>query len=618
MEEGGPEMWRRSSGVWLAFMAVLLMVATGGRVPAQQPTPLPFDQSLSIYAGHYGTWLNYNAAEQEQAEIEDPLAAFRATESVCDEPEQWGYCQINDPRVPDGWTFFTPVEGQPMKLHVIVRDAQDRLGKVEITDRDTGIRFGTVPADHDGSRIDGCVPVPATREAFTLLVRGKDSGTILFRAAANNPRIADAVVVAVQYDWEPNKGEEHDCPRVPPSRRLWGALDSAEGKRTGHPDLDTRACAGPLEFTNDTPYIVEAEPKYPLHEKQTVKDTTIVFQHRRLPPEAQRHVRTALAAVRKSWEGSPVLPPLELPPFSRGIAHWPVGLEGHVKAVVCFPCQGRRRHRVKTADRLEVHGALAPRLGVGQEAPSHAVAAAIADRWGPYERMAYQSRAPIAVGDVWGLRAWYAGTPEAGPLTVITAPVTFELYADNAPPGAPGLAEARASAEIVEPWTAARPPHPEFGDMRLDFSDPNNPCICTLELAKGWKWKATAQPSPRMAYSKGEVGPFEVPGNDTVRIECHLEKLLCLKIKTVSEGGEYVQASVELDQPWDRELWARTASGQSTQQPNGECCWSPPSLLSPGTYRARARAGKAPHSEWQQFDVATGIEQVETVTVPEG
>jgi hypothetical protein len=601
-------MRRRAFSVPLAFMGALLIGASGGRLAAQQPTPLPFARSLSMYVGHRGTWLNYGSGQQERAEIEDPLAAFRAAEPVGEDPDQWAYCQINDPQVPNGWTFFTPVGDRPMKLHVIVRDAQGRLGGAEISDRDTGISFGTVPAKADGSHIDGCLPVPPTREAFTLLVRGKDNGTILFRAATNNPRIADVVVIAAQYDWEPNKGEEHDCPIVPPSRRLWGALGSAEGKRTGHPDLDTRACAGPLEFTNDTPYVVQAEPKYPLREKQVVKDTTTTFEDKRFTPQAQRHLRTALAAVRKSWEGSPVLPLLELPPFSRGIGHWPAGLEGQMKAVVCFPYRGRRSHRPHIARWLEVCEVSSPQSGIGQQAPSQAVAAAIADTWGPYERMAYQSQAPIAIGDVWGLRAWSGGTPD-GLTEAITTPVTFELWGDMVapPPGAPGRLDGRGTAAVVEPWTDARPPHPAFGDMGLSFSDPDS-----------WRWKATGEPSPRMAYSKGEVGPFEVPGNDTVRIVCHLEKLLCLKIKTASEGGEHVQANVELEQQVEGGIWTASWVGETTRQPNGEQVWAYSLPLSPGTYRARARAGKGPYSEWHQFDVAIGIEQIEGVTVPQG
>jgi len=55
------------------------------RSEAQQGSPLPFDTALSVYVAHEGTWINYATMQDEQAQIEDPVAAFAPEEEVSDE-----------------------------------------------------------------------------------------------------------------------------------------------------------------------------------------------------------------------------------------------------------------------------------------------------------------------------------------------------------------------------------------------------------------------------------------------------------------------------------------------------------------------------------------------------
>jgi hypothetical protein len=210
------------------------------------------------------------------------------------------------------------------------------------------------------------------------------------------------------------------------------------------------------------------------------------------------------------------------------------------------------------------------------------------------------------------------GGPDAQPEEGITSQVTIELWADKVPPppGAPGFIGGSGTVNLDEASTEPAPPHPMLDYMDLEFpSDGEEKGKCTVALAKGWKWKATGQPMD-MGYDGGEVGPFGVPGQGNPRIECELVTLLCLRIKTVSEGGENVEAYVELQQQGEGEGWATIDSGWSTGQPNGEYIWFAGGPLSPGAYRVRAQ-GMGPWSDWYEFDVVIRIEQTETVTMPE-
>ena len=118
----------------IATVAACLSVSVG----AQQLTPVPFDTDVSVYIAHSGTWFRYDTGLEEEAEIEDPVAAFEGKTLVPDEAYDWAWHQINAPRVPRGWTFFSPVERAPMRLRVRLRDKRSRLGQVGVSEVHSG------------------------------------------------------------------------------------------------------------------------------------------------------------------------------------------------------------------------------------------------------------------------------------------------------------------------------------------------------------------------------------------------------------------------------------------------------------------------------------------------
>jgi hypothetical protein len=260
------------------------------------------------------------------------------------------------------------------------------------------------------------------------------------------------------------------------------------------------------------------------------------------------------------------------------------------------------------------------KAGVGEERPSHAVAAAIAASWKPEDTKTYKSGPPVAVGDVWGLRAHAVEEPSAVPLMGIAAPVTLELWAKRWPrmSGALGLTGGTGTVEVAKAWVDPAPPAARPARVELNFpSDGEGKGKCTVELAKGWKWKATAGPTVP-AYSEGHVGPFGVPGRGNLRIGSPLKALLCLRIRTLAPGREDQPAQVELHRRAVQDVWLPVDTGETTQQLNGEQVWTYPQPLFPGTYRVRARAMAGPWSGWEEFGLAIGVEVTKIITVPQG
>jgi hypothetical protein len=335
-------MWRITRHIELADVAFLLAWGAAGAASPQTPTLVPFDNSLSVYVAHKGTWHNHRSTEVEALEVEDVVAVFRPSQRINDASGVWPNHQINEPHPPCGWIFIEPVEDEPMELHVIVRDAQKRLGKVVIANRVSGRRIAVLRANAAGSELDGSVPIRPDWAAFNLIVRDKDTGAVLVRIGADNPRVLVVVAMVQNLGWEPNRGDDHEglsCPaNVGPP---WGDPRSTEGKEVTNVPVRRQACGGLVPFVNDSPNPTQVSAKYSdLLDSQIVKDT--IAWPLGLPPLALAEIGGKVRAAREPFaDGRPFLKPLNLLPFSQGVGHWPMLLVGELNRVICHPYYGR-------------------------------------------------------------------------------------------------------------------------------------------------------------------------------------------------------------------------------------------------------------------------------------
>ena len=589
---------------------------------AQQLHTVPFDTALSVYVGHDGTWHRWDTDQDEAAEIEDPVAAFQANEPLADDADSWLEHQINAPPVPAGWGFFSPALGAGMQLHVVVHDTQNRLGQVVITERDTGAPLGTLAANEAGSAVDGSISIDPALEQFAINVRAKDSGLTICQAGANDPAYDDVLVITRAYSWAPNRGPDHACMVVgfgPP----YGDPKIVGGKVAQAVGPMYCGCDGGVGFMNNNPWRGSVAPAFGL-DTETLLDPCNEWDAGGLNPTSGAKVEAALQAARNAYDpGTLVHMNYRPPPYSQGVAHFPVQLRGGWDGVLYFP------YRQTT----ETEGSWLVKLGttfneefgegIGTTDPPGAVAIAISRSWETKAGdLAKVVDKPIAVGNVKGLLASKADDSAAQPIAPITQPVTVELWADMLPPdGAEGYIGG-GTGHATRGDAKTDPPPPPIGPGNMDLAFPGDGAQkgrCTVQLAKGWTWKI--QGPGFMNYTGGGVDiPLDVPPANTLRINYTLNVLLALNVATVGpvpgqQGNVGVPALVELERVADG-VWQAVAAGQTQTAPyiwtNGP--------REPGEYRVRAKrtgtAMPAPWGDWTGFTVTVGMSKDVQVMAP--
>ena len=605
---------------------VIALSAASWVATAQQPTTVPFNEAVSVRITHDGAWLNYASGEREMAEIEDLVAAFDPQDDEEEEDTDrvwyWYEHQINTPRAPEGWTFFSPVVDEPMGLHVVLTDMGGRLGRAIVTERDTGEAVGELQADDTGAEIDGRVDVSPGHEAFDIEVRDRADQCMLL-LGANNPRVEEVLPVACRDGWLPNRGADHEMCSLADTK-CPGRLEdtfSLEGQVSTQQRVcdSTFGCPVPTQFENDSPEPMPIVPNRALLDRQVLRDSTQDWEPVGLPPRAVEQVRDALAAVRTQLAGGvSAVEPYVAPPFSRGTCHWWVQLVGDLRAVIYYPYRGRRRDREEMAAFLQRMGdSFGAAGGRGSVVPCQAIADAERARWDPWREQWCAIWTPRPVGDIWTLIVKQHGGSQARPLRGITAPVTFELWSDIAPPdGTAGYVAGRGQVDFTEAWTTPEPPRNAGPGLEFTPDGPGGG-ECTVELGKGWRWKATARPDSHPHYSPVDSVTFDHNGPATKRFDVKLVSLLSLVVKTVDDRGEAVGTVVDLDVARE-DRWLGWAQGE-TQGQGGRQAWSPHQPLDPGRYRVRAAdAARGPRdwSEWHEFTVLPGLEQTVTIAVP--
>ncbi len=569
----------------------------------ETPKITGFDSSLSIYVGFRGHWINYASGESEFAEIEAPVAVFQPGEQVTDDFETWFSHQINAPRPPSGWCFFSVDAGETMQMHVIVRDTQNRLGDVVVTNRDSGAQIGTLDANSAGSQIDGYLDISSAGDVFTLSVRDKAAGNVICLAATNSPRVEDARLFVFHYPWNPNRGEKHDCPIVD-LIGPYGYPKDVTGKKALHegPGIGGNACVGPRYFTNDTSNSLAISP--PAGQELENK---VILREIGLPAGVSGAVIDLIQAkidkLREPYTGGAnCLPELTVPPYSKGVGHWPLTLSGDVAALVCIPVGGV----VKWDDKWDIKLEAGFTEADGEDTDQSAVKLAVGYQYGQVDGEKWPIGAPIPVGNQYALVVDSVGTPQASPLEGITTPVTFTLMADKARyVETGGLIGGSATLERLDAFTTPAPPvfpgggeYPRTLQFPMDEEDPLFG-TCVTELQKGFKYKVTYVGDGR--YVGGDPVEFEVPPTSAKQINVGLHILQCLAVVAV-RGGEAVEAYVEVRNP----SGSLAFYGDTSADADGRQVFTCLELSPSGQWSCRAKpkgAGDDKYGDWYSFAV---------------
>lgn len=598
-------MQKQISRMSVFAAAAALVLAGGARGQGHTLHPLPFDESLSMYVAHTGSWYNYSTRTDEEAEIEDAVAAFAPAEEPTDDPVEWFAHAISAWSVPEGWGFYEPSEGEPMQIRIHVRDARNRLGRVEVTDWDTGAAVGALDAVPDGSEVAGLVDVDPGAEVLSLTVKSS-GGQVLARAGARNPRVTDVIVVSLDGGWAPRRGDEHECPSAGPP---YGDPFDISGTLAGGIAPAVVGCMS-RTFTNDQPMPGSVvPPPFPLAKKRVVTEPVPVGPN--LPPAAANQINTLISTIKADWtDMTQAFQPYAPPPFSQGRAHWMLYLNGVVKSVVYFPYVGR------TEAKLNCQADLQFRLDqkVGDPAPgtnrAHEWCLAIKASLSQQDYAECNVLAPISVGDVRGLFA-NVHQPLPDPLENITQEVTCELFADKTwPDGEPGPLEGAGIASVGEKWTVVAPPTATPQEVALEFPPEGR---VTVRLGKGWKWQANAGPGVTVpdAYDAARLPPFPVgDGSSTTRrLTCALNCLYALHV--ITNEPAFVELQMKVG-----EIWSPVAAGPTIED-NGKYTWATGLLKKDQHFRVRA-TGQGEPSDWYEFYSMVEMLRTVSITVPPG
>jgi len=572
-------MLRGNASVLIVLTVAVAILNLAGTTSAQQLHTVPFDTDLSIYVGHDGTWFRYDIHQEEEAEIEDAVAVYPPTEPLDDDLSVWCAHQVNDPQPPAGWGFFDCLPDQPIDLHVVVHDAQNRLGEVVVTEHETGDNLGTLSANPQGSQVDGTVVVDPETEMFALDIKEKQAGARLGRAGVALAAMKDVLVFSLTLGWEPNVGDDHaSCPASRTTTE-WGDPYSLAGKHWVVDSVTRNACGG-LPFENDQATAVNRQAKYNLLNKHIIHD--IGAPPADLPGDGGPKVTAAIAAARLPYQGGQVfLPDYTELPYSRGVAHLPMTVKAQITTLLFFPYSGVTGWRYESNKQIRAQLDVVAKHEQGGLAPAAEIVAGWSGGQVTYEVLR-QIGEPEPIGDLWAMEASSTVTPSAAPNEPITAPVTFELHGDLVlpPPGAPGLMGGTGTATRMDACTDPAPPNPMQSQVALTFPyQGDNLGKCTVQLAKGWKWKGMgADPH----YNPGEVGPFELYGAETKQITATLKLLLMLHLRTGTTACQ-VELQKQVGEGW------QSVGGGDTTLRDGLQVWQRIEVQT-GTYRARANS----------------------------
>jgi hypothetical protein len=576
--------------------------------------PAPFDHALSMYVGYEGMWSASASPDDVEAEVEGELILYPPDEPISHDIVNWCEHQVNDPAVPEGWDLWQPGEDPQMKLHVVIRDRLYRLGEVTVGRLNSEDLVGTLAADDSGGVIDGTLPVGLSEEQLVLVVAARRTGETLLKAGTCGDGMDDHLGYPVcnEYAWMPNSGDAPPPGSPWPNQPPYGLPYCADGKLS-MPMTDgswRRARDDGLPFVNDQAAPYTAPPPHCLLNRSIVRGALGTVS---VGADWEARIDAAVDGFRN---GTNDLAPFEVPPFSRGTAHWYVRVFGAINCALLVPCRKRTRPyleailpaKVKAAlpasyNQPEVARALAPEL-------AHQLRAEMAKR---------QCGTPMGMGDAWALFCDYVQPPVASPLTGIKSDVTLEFSRYAVLPGdPPEPLSGTGTATVIESWVTPSPPRPVPDSVPLTFGPDGR---CTVPLEKGWKWAVVATPDPYYGCPSVRQD-ISTPWEGVWRLHSQPPTPQCISIET-TRNGKPSPAPVMLQwRPGPGADWAPAGEGASSPvtAPETATYW-PGSAWSAGprqlgVYRARAQGPTGQWSDWKEVTLVPGVEFVVVVDVP--
>jgi hypothetical protein len=144
-------------------------------------------------------------------------------------------------QLPEGWVFFFPDQGQPLRLHIAIWDEQHRLAQAIVKTWD-GTVLGELPANPNGGEITGSLNIPPDLDEWVIEIwSGGGMATMLGRANGKTPKAQTGLIYHTTVGFLPEQDNPMDISN--PLLANYGGNVRTYSHTESLPDNDTREVA---------------------------------------------------------------------------------------------------------------------------------------------------------------------------------------------------------------------------------------------------------------------------------------------------------------------------------------------------------------------------------------
>jgi hypothetical protein len=240
--------WTRMVGVLLAAVSFCVGLNASG-TKSRKLQPLPFDPSLSLVVAVEGDFSSFPRQEWRHLVLYPTITAYAPDEPYQElerelPPDLWAERMVQSfsaSQLPEGWVFFFPDQGQPLRLHIAIWDEQHRLAQAIVKTWD-GTVLGELPANPNGGEITGSLNIPPDLDEWVIEIwSGGGMATMLGRANGKTPKAQTGLIYHTTVGFLPEQGNPTDVSN--PLLANYGGNVRTYSHTESLPDNDTREVA---------------------------------------------------------------------------------------------------------------------------------------------------------------------------------------------------------------------------------------------------------------------------------------------------------------------------------------------------------------------------------------
>ncbi len=326
------------------FVGICLSLGLSGHRTVQR-RPFPFDPSLSLIIAVEGNFSKFPNQQWQRLVLYPTVTVYLPDEPYQEleselPPKDWALRHVQTfsaDQLPEGWHFFFPDYGQPLRLHVAIYDDQNRLSKVVVKAWD-GTVLGELLASPDGGEVVGSLDYAPEHDLWVLEIwQGGGANSVIANAVGRTPKAETAWVWSTDVGFVPEPDDPIDISN--PLLAMQGVAFRTYEHIKSCPD-------------NDTNEVRFERPSGIWNGLQVKSYLTEITDLQNLP--ADKEAVDEIKKLREAFVNSFTVPVNKanwalldamIPPFSRNAtASWRnITVYGHTRGIVVIPVFAKER-----------------------------------------------------------------------------------------------------------------------------------------------------------------------------------------------------------------------------------------------------------------------------------